>query len=83
MIDESRDMEIIDYMSKATGVRYSDEQKEILKTRGDICVLACAGSGKALVNGTKVLTRDRGYVPIETLELGEQGFDGDGKIQTV
>lgn len=83
MIDESRDMEIIDYMSKATGVRYSDEQKEILKTRGDICVLACAGSGKALVNGTKVLTRDWGYVPIETLELGEQVFDGDGKIQTV
>ena len=44
-----RDSEIIENMSKVTGVNYSDEQINILKHRGNMRILACAGSGKTTV----------------------------------
>lgn len=33
-------------MEQVSGVKYSDEQKEILLHKGNACILACAGSGK-------------------------------------
>lgn len=40
------DLRTILEIEQATGFKYSDEQKEILKYRGNACILACAGSGK-------------------------------------
>ena len=74
--------EIIKNMSDITGVEYSDEQIDILKHKGGMNILACAGSGKALKDGTGVLTPS-GYVPIEKLKVGDICYDVDGREQTV
>lgn len=76
------DREVIDMISNATGVTHSDEQLKILNHRGGMCIIACAGSGKALKNGTRVLT-PKGYRPIESMKVGDSIFDEKGKIQTV
>lgn len=76
------DMEAINKIKRVTGVNFSDEQIDVLKHHGGMCILACAGSGKALVNGTKVLTT-RGYRPIEKLIVGEDVYDEAGNIQRV
>lgn len=78
----NKDDEIIQKISDETGVKYSEEQVKILKHRGGMCILACAGSGKALKNGTGVLTPN-GYVPIETLKIGDIIYGVDGKEQRV
>lgn len=80
--NEDTDLKIIMEMQQALGVEYSDEQKAILRHRGNSVILACAGSGKALVNGTKVLTPD-GYRPIEQLKVGDMVFDHTGNEQVV
>lgn len=43
------DMDIINEMERVTGVKYSDEQLDILKHPGGMCILASAGSGKTTV----------------------------------
>ena len=40
------------------------------------------GVGKALVNGTKVFTA-HGYLPIETLKVGDKVYGTDGKLHNV
>ena len=45
-VDKATEISIIEYMSKITGVKYSEEQLNILKTHGGMCILASAGSGK-------------------------------------
>ena len=40
------DLKVITEIEKTTGVKYSDEQRDILLHRGNMCILACAGSGK-------------------------------------
>ena len=40
---------IINQIAEATGTVYSDEQLDILRHRGGMCILACAGSGKTSV----------------------------------
>lgn len=82
MMHEDNDLEKIVEMERLLNVSYSDEQKAILMHRGNACILACAGSGKALVNGSNVLTLD-GYQAIETLQVGQFVFDNDYRIQTV
>lgn len=77
-----KELEIITSMERITGRKFSDEQRKILEYHGNACILACAGSGKALVNGTGVLTPN-GYVPIETLKVGDKVFDESGYIQSV
>ena len=79
---DDRDLKIIAEMERVTGLKYSDEQRAILEHKGNACILACAGSGKALVNGTGVLT-PFGYVNIETLKIGDKVFDQDGREQIV
>ena len=74
--------EVVNSISQRTGVIYSDEQRKILEHEGGMCILACAGSGKALRNGTGVLT-DRGYVAIEQLKVGDTCFDEKGNKQSV
>lgn len=43
---EELDNKIIKYMGEVTHTVYSDEQLDILKHRGGMCILASAGSGK-------------------------------------
>lgn len=58
------------------------ELHDVLTTDGNQIVNAVAGSGKALVNGTHVMTRER-YVPIEELQVGDEVFGEDGKLHKV
>lgn len=73
-----------DYFSadEATQSRYSEEiiyseLHNVLTTPGNQVVNAVAGSGKALANGTRVLTPE-GYKPIETLNVGDLVISDDG-----
>lgn len=58
------------------------ELHNVLTTDGNQIVNAVAGSGKALVNGTRVLTAT-GYRAIETLHVGDKVFGEDGKLHNV
>lgn len=40
---------IIESMERMLGIKYSDEQKDVLNQSGGMCILACAGSGKTTV----------------------------------
>ena len=72
----------INILESVTGKQFSEHQKDILRTVGGLDIVACAGSGKALKNGTGVLTPS-GYKPIEKLRVGDICYDADGKEQTV
>lgn len=76
------DLNVILGIEKATGIKYSDEQKKVLKHRGNACILACAGSGKALDINTLVLT-PIGYKPIGVLKVGDIVLDHNGNKQEV
>lgn len=58
------------------------ELHNVLTTDGNQIVNAVAGSGKALVNGTRVLT-SLGYRPIEAIRVGDFAFGEDGKLHEV
>lgn len=73
---------VIRQMENITGRKFSNEQRRILEHHGNACILACAGSGKALVNGTGVLTPE-GYVNIEALKVGSVVCGIDGTSQYV
>lgn len=59
------------------------EQIQAALMRPEICnvmLLAPAGSGKALANGTPIpVADDRGYAAIETLQPGDRVFDENGQ----
>lgn len=83
LFDEaSRDTQAINNISMITGINFSDEQLDILKHHGGMCILACAGSGKALKNGSGVLT-PHGYKPIEQLKVLDLVIDDKGDKQVV
>ena len=58
------------------------ETHDAITTAGNQIINAVAGSGKALANGTEVLTGD-GYKVIESLKVGDKVFGTDGKLHTV
>lgn len=76
------ELQLILNMERIAGVKYSDEQKEILLNKDNSCIIACAGSGKALANGTGVLT-DRGYRPIEELKVYDVVYNDRGEEELV
>lgn len=59
---KQNDDTVIDFISRTSGVSYSDEQLAILRHRGGMCILASAGSGKTTVLNhliaKRVLTRE-------------------------
>lgn len=65
------------------------EMREIraAMNRPELCnvlLLGEAGSGKAVANGTLVPVADeRGYVPVEEIQVGDRVFDEDGYPTTV
>lgn len=73
---------IIDRIEKNTNVKFSDEQKDILRHRGSACILACAGSGKALANYEPVYTQ-HGWVPIGKIAENDMVYGTDGKLHKV
>ena len=58
------------------------ETHDAITTAGNQIINAVAGSGKALKNGTPVLTSD-GYEPIESLKVGDRVYGADGKLHNV
>lgn len=76
------ELQLILNMEKIAGVKYSDEQKNILLNKSNSCIIACAGSGKALANGTMVLT-DLGYKPIEELHVYDIVYNDRGEEELV
>lgn len=58
------------------------ELKQAICASGNQKVQATAGSGKALVNGTGVLTPN-GFVAIETLRVGDLVYGTDGEVHHV
>lgn len=80
--EESEQDKVINEISRVTGVKYSEEQLKILRHKGGMNIIACAGSGKALRNGTGVLT-PWGYRPIEILKVGDICYDREGNKQIV
>ena len=59
-----------------------NQRRAVFTTHPDVVVVASAGSGKALKNGSLVLTNE-GYVEIEKLKIGDDIFGEDGKLHQV
>lgn len=64
-INKENEDKIIEYMSKITGVKYSDEQLDILHHHGGMCILASAGSGKTTMLSHLIIKR------IQTREIDD------------
>ena len=64
-----------------TSVEFT-EAYNVITTSGNQLVNAIAGSGKALVNSSLVLT-DKGYEPIGSLKVGDHVIGTDGAVHNV
>ena len=59
-----------------------EQQEAVNTTNGPVLIIAGAGTGKSLLNGTKVLT-EKGYINIEELKINDKVFGSDGFVHTV
>lgn len=73
---------VINEISRITGVKYSDEQRKILEHRGGMCILASAGSGKALTSDTLIVT-PYGFKRMGDIKVGDEVYDECGEVQEV
>lgn len=71
---EDKELQVIMDIEKVTGTKFSDEQRKILEHHGNACILACAGSGKALVYNEPVLTV-YGWKNIGDIQIGDIVYD--------
>ena len=68
--------------SRITKTLRKTELANMITSPSDTLTVSCAGSGKALVNGTGVATID-GFTPIEELDVGSQVYGVDGELYSV
>lgn len=79
--EEYSKLESLEQTEYVKSVEYT-ELHNVLTTYGNQKIDAIAGAGKALVNGSLVLTED-GYLPIEQLRVGYRVFGEDGQLHQV
>lgn len=79
--EEYNNLSDIDKNNYTKDVKFT-ELHDAITSDTDILVNAIAGSGKALKNGTKVLSSN-GFVPIESLKVGDDVYSDDGKLYKI
>lgn len=75
----------VEAFEESQGIQLSDEQKGIFEVIHDTNIaflIGNAGTGKALLNGSKVQTPN-GPINIENLSIGDEVFGVDGSISRV
>lgn len=68
--------------SRITKTLRKTELANMITSPSDTLTVSCAGSGKALVNGTGVATFE-GFTPIEELDVGSSVYGADGQLHQV
>ncbi len=79
--EEFSKLEPLEQAEYTKSVEYT-ELHNVLTTYGNQKIDAIAGAGKALMNGSLVMTQF-GYQPIETLKVGDMVYGEDGKLHAV
>lgn len=79
--EEFSKLEPLEQAEYTKSVEYT-ELHNVLTTYGNQKIDAIAGAGKALVNGSLVMTQF-GYQPIETLKVGDKVYGEDGQLHSV
>lgn len=76
-----RDTKIIQDLEMTTGVRFSDEQRNILLHRGNACILACAGSGKTSICVNLIAKRIMSGEILDTKKLIYTTYSKAGAVE--
>lgn len=74
--------EIIEKLEIVNGHKFSEEQLKLLQQDGGMCIMACAGSGKALDNEHLLIGPD-GAFKMGEAAIGDRIYDEEKNIQTV
>lgn len=76
-----RDTKIIQDLEMTTGVRFSDEQRNILLHHGNACILACAGSGKTSICVNLIAKRIMSGEILDTKKLIYTTYSKAGAVE--
>lgn len=76
-----RDTKIIQDLEMTTGVKFSDEQRNILLHRGNACILACAGSGKTSICVNLIAKRIMSGEILDTKKLIYTTYSKAGAVE--